>query len=372
MNKNGLLKAVDNVLGKSFALSLTRGYVAKWGPIEAIRELIQNALDSDSPFVYEFIEQGPGVGLMLNSEFSTLTPQTLLLGATSKARSTEAIGSFGEGYKIALLVLTREGYTTEILNGDLIWRPCFRMSRMFDEEVLHIDQYVSPDRSNKGLTFIVWGVEDIKEQIIASCLQMQRDIGEVKNTQYGTILIDQPGKLYVGGLFICDTDMKFGYNIKPGCVTLERDRQTVSSWDLKNITSQMWLETGNVDLIATMIADEVPDVDYVRYGTPELVRDACYKLFKEKYPGHLIASSASELKQMVEKGMTRTVYVGGAMFDVVSRSNGYMHDSRALRVTQLPPREQLIAWLSENRGEMRTKAIVAFKELIEKSKTWKE
>lgn len=181
MNKNGLLKAVDSVFGKTFALSLTKGYVAKWGPIEAIRELIQNALDSDSPFVYEFIEQGTGVGLMLNSEFSTLTPQTLLLGATSKATSSDAIGSFGEGYKIALLVLTREGYTTEILNGDLIWRPCFRFSRMFDEEVLYVDQYVSSDRSNKGLTFIVWGVEDIKEQIIASCLQMQRDVGEVND-----------------------------------------------------------------------------------------------------------------------------------------------------------------------------------------------
>ena len=35
MNKNGLLKAVDSVLGKTFALSLTKGYVAKWGPIEA-------------------------------------------------------------------------------------------------------------------------------------------------------------------------------------------------------------------------------------------------------------------------------------------------------------------------------------------------
>lgn len=49
-----------------------------------------------------------------------------------------------------------------------------------------------------------------------------------------------------------------------------------------------------------------------------------------------------------------------------------MLNSRALRVTQLPPHDQLIVWLSENRGEMRTKAIVAFKELIEKSKTWKE
>ena len=93
MNKNGLLKAVDNVMGKTFALSLTRNYVSRWGAVEAIRELIQNALDSESPFVYEFIESGEGLGLKLNSEFTVLTPQTLLLGATSKAEVTPPLAA---------------------------------------------------------------------------------------------------------------------------------------------------------------------------------------------------------------------------------------------------------------------------------------
>ena len=371
MNKNGLLKAVDNVMGKTFALSLTRNYVSRWGAVEAIRELIQNALDSESPFVYEFIESGEGLGLKLNSEFTVLTPQTLLLGATSKAGSDTAIGSFGEGYKIALLVLTREGYHTEVLNGDMIWRPTFRLSRTFDEEVLHIDQYVSPTRDNKGLTFVIWGVEDIKDEIIKSCLKMQRDIGEVKHTSFGDILIDQPGLLYVGGLFICMTDLKFGYNIKPGKVTLERDRQTVSSWDLKDVTKNMWLEVGDMDLVAQMVHDETPDVEYVRYGAPELVKDACYKLFKEKHPGHLIASSASEMQDMVRRGMTQVVYVGGSMYDVVSKSKGYAQDKASLYIKQTTPHEQLSAWFSANRGEMRTKAIVSFKELLETAKAWK-
>jgi len=133
----------------------------------------------------------------------------------------------------------------------------------------------------------------------------------------------------------------------------------------------MWLEVGNMDLVAQMVHDETPDVEYVRYGAPELVKDACYKLFKEKHPGHLIASSASEMQDMVRRGMTQVVYVGGSMYDVVSKSKGYAQDKASLYIKQTTPHEQLSAWFSANRGEMRTKAIVSFKELLETAKAWK-
>ena len=107
-------RARDVLLGKTYELSLVKTYVSRWGMAEAVRELIQNALDSESPFIYEFEREADGLwALRLTSEFTVLTPQTLLLGTTSKAEAEDAIGSFGEGYKIAFLVLTRAGYDVE-------------------------------------------------------------------------------------------------------------------------------------------------------------------------------------------------------------------------------------------------------------------
>ena len=269
-----------------------------------------------------------------------------------------------------MLVLTRLGYKTEVLNGDLVWTPYFRMSRTFGEEVLYIDQYTAADNLNKGLTFIVWDIEEIKEDIIASCLQMQQSIGEVKETVEGTILLDRPGKLYVGGLFICDTELKYSYNLKPGVVRLERDRQTVDGWDLKMITTRMWMRVEAPSNLAQMIYDEVPDVAYADYNSPTIVKDACFELFKQRHPGALIAHSPKEMKEMVERGLVKTVYVGSVYAAAVTKSVGYQQYKTVQEAAVATPTQRLSAWLSENRGEMRTKAIVAFKELIAESSKW--
>jgi hypothetical protein len=80
-----------------------------------------------------------------------------LLGTTSKAGNKDAIGSFGEGYKIAMLVLTREEYIVEIDNGEKRWTPEFEYSRKYDEELLVIKETKLPYK-NKGLTFRVIGL----------------------------------------------------------------------------------------------------------------------------------------------------------------------------------------------------------------------
>lgn len=357
---------------KIYELSLVKNYVSHWGLTEACRELIQNALDSDSPFVYSFEREDQGAyTLQLTSEFARLSPQTLLLGATSKADNKDAIGSFGEGYKIALLVLTRLGYDVDMLNGDVLWKPRFRFNRQFGEELLAIEESQAPTRGNKGLTFLVRGLSEADVATIrASCIRMQDHIGAIKLTSYGDILLERPGELYVGGLLICKTDLKFGYNIKPEFIRLERDRQTVSSWDLKSTTKEMWFETKEFDQIAQLVRDGVEDLAYVEYGCPELVKEACYQLFRADNPGALVATSQAELKAMVARGLTRTVYASGSYGYAVSRAQSCTADTRQLVAVQSPT-ACLRQWLSTNRSEMRSKSIEAFKQLITESERWK-
>lgn len=364
--QNGMIPM--KIFDTTYPLSITKNYVSRWGVNHAIRELIQNAIDSESPFKYEFTQDS----LSLTSEFTTLSPQTLLLGSTSKADNGDMIGSFGEGYKIALLVLTRLGHAVEIRNGNKLWTPTFEHSKIFNEEILVVRETSLSDRSNIGLTIVVRGLDQfLKDAIIESCLLMQNNVGEIKSTQYGDILLERPGKLYVGGLYICDVDTEYGYSIHPKHIRLERDRQTVYSWDLEQITTNMWYETGDIDRIVKMIADGLKDVSYAQYNSPQIVKEACYEFFRKEHPGALIASSATEMKAMIEKGMTKTVYVGGYTHAVVSSYSGYQEDSKRAMIIAASPHDRMKTWLSDNRSEMRAKAIVAFKQILEESANWR-
>lgn len=356
---------------KTYELPLARDYVRHWGVAEAVRELLQNALDSDSPLEYHWSDNGAHQRLTIRSKYGRLEPKTLLLGTTSKAEAKDKIGSFGEGYKIALLVLAREQRHVTVHNNDLRWRAEFRHSKQFDAEVLTIVEEKFPAGRGQGLTFLIDGLtpQDART-IIDSTLQMQESVGEVAETSKGDILYQRPGLLYVNGLFVCRTKMRFGYNIKPEFLKLERDRQTVSDFDLAWLTKDMWFETGLADKIAVLMADKAPDLEYANYGTPEVVKEACYRHFIEANPGAVLAKSKDELDSLVKKGMTRTVYLGGGSYtDAVLSSPSYR--AAAPQLETQTPTQHLEAWLRENRGAMRTPAIVAFKGLIEQSKNWK-
>lgn len=371
MNLTATVEVGESRVGfgsKTYELSLTRNYVSRWGMAQAVRELIQNALDSDSPFVYEFAsDDGDSAMLALTSEFTTLTPATLLLGSTSKSDSAESIGSFGEGYKIALLVLTRLGYDVEMRNGSVLWKPRFRFNAKFGEELLVIDETELSDRRNKGLKIVVFGLsESDVQEVRGSCLKMQESIGQVKTTEFGDILLERPGKLFVGGLYVCDTDLVHGYNIKPEHLKLERDRQTVDSWDLKRMTRDMWFATGEVDKVAAMIESGVADVEYARWDSPDIVKEACYRHFREQHPQSVIAQNHAELKAMVAAGMT--VYVGNlAYYAAVSSSSSYRSEHR---VSVKTPEQTLEAWFAKAKYNMGNEAKRSFRELVEEAKGW--
>jgi len=360
------MNAIRNILNFSntYELPIARTYVRHWGMQEAVREIIQNALDSESPFEYEF----EGSELRIHSRNSHLAPETLLLGKTSKADDKDSIGSFGEGYKIALLVLAREGYDVDVLNGDRIWRPCFRYSNTFKTDVLCIEDSPAP-RRNEGLSFIIGNLtpEEIAG-IKNSCLYMQDNVGPIIETAFGKILRDRRGKLYVGSLFICNTQLMFGYDVKPEFLTLERDRQTVSTFDLQMLTKDMWFDSERWEEIATLMEAETPDLSYAEYGAPQMVKEACYRLFRRKHPEGIIVKDQKELEAYVEKGMTNTVYCGSPYGSIVRSHADYVAKAPAVATS---PESLLRQWFSAHRGEMRKDAIVTFKLILQQASGWR-
>ncbi|WP_460084684.1 hypothetical protein [Pseudomonas sp. H2_G03] len=361
-----LAAIADRIRSKSYELPLSRDYVRHWGLKEAIRELVQNALDSESPFEYAFADGQ----LFITSRFARLEASTLVLGSTSKADRADAIGSFGEGYKIALLVLTRNGYDVKVWNGNKQWVPEFRHSDQFDAEVLCINETLA-HRQNQGVEFVVSGLtEEDETEIRSMCLRMQPPMSDVIGTKYGHILPSRPGKLYVGTLFVCDTDLTYGYDILPEHLQLERDRQTVSGWDLKQVSKNAWIDTGRLDEVAEKIEAGIPDVEYVEYGSTELVREHCYRLFQQKHPGAIAVQSQEELNSLVKQGMTNTVVVRGAYYSQVANSTSYKQQVSHVVAIQTP-KAALEEWYRDNKKYMSRLPATSFKELVKRADCWR-
>lgn len=353
--------------GKLYELPLSRDYVSHWGLHEAVREFIQNAIDSDSPFEFAF----EGDQLTISSRLTELSARTLLLGASSKANQTDKIGSFGEGYKIALLVLARLGLPVSVLNGGVRWVPQFLYSETYDSDVLVITE-TPLEPAAQGLHFIIGGLGyDAQARIRENCLQMQPPIDDAITTPYGRILPSRPGKLYVSGLYVCDTPLTYGYDALPQYLALERDRQTVSTFDLQWLTKDMWFATQQWDKIAELMEADIQDLKYAEHGCPELVKEACYRQFLRNNPGGIAVKDQAEMERAVAKGMTKTVFVqGNGYYSAITSSKDYAATvGKAMRAPT--PQDLLAQWLERHQRQMRLPVRLAFQALLASAAAWR-
>lgn len=85
---------------KKYELSLSRNYVSSWGIEEAIRELLQNAKDSNGEDVID-IDKSSGT-ITITNKNTSIPSSTLLLGNTSKRDDLDKIGQFGEGQELKI------------------------------------------------------------------------------------------------------------------------------------------------------------------------------------------------------------------------------------------------------------------------------
>lgn len=268
---------------KKYELSLSRNYVSNWGIEEAIRELLQNAKDSSGEEKIE-IDKTKGI-VVISNKNTSISSSTLLLGNTSKKDDLDKIGQFGEGYKLAILVLLREGKKITINNGNKRWIPSFEYSENFNCEVLCITEF---DNNGNDLDFIISSFE-VKELV-----QLEKEFlglnGQAYNsiqTSYGEILTDADykGKVFVDGLPVYEDDnFDYGYNFKPCYVSLDRDRKSINIYELKRLTAlSVACCIDNFAFVDEVIDGKGRDGEYIKDENVEFDDE-----FKEKYAKHLM------------------------------------------------------------------------------------
>ena len=242
-----------------YELSLVKSYVQEWTAEDAIREIIQNAIDEsnrveDNAMSVEYDPEEKT--LIISNKKSVLTHDTLLLGNTSKATDDNMIGKFGEGYKLGILVLTRENHPVVIQNYGLkeTWKARFVNSRRWKDEVLTIftdksQIWNKPPHNN--LSFVINNIDQMMYDEVVKKTLFLKDIyrGEYvednyAKTSYGNILFEESekGRVYVNGLFVITLeDLKYGYDIKARYIEIGRDRNLIDSYKITKYTTLMWM-----------------------------------------------------------------------------------------------------------------------------------
>ena len=214
-------------------VTISPDYV-EWGIWEALRELMQNARDAHEQGMFMSVNYFPATKtLWLSNRGASLGRETLVLGGTTKRNDSAQRGQFGEGYKLAIATLLREGCSVKVKNGGEIWTPSIGRSEAFNTDVLKVD-IDSVDMSYNGLLFEVKGIAPEQYADMVAKLLFLR-LESRAPTESGRVLRGAAynNKLFVKGIYVNEmpSPCRYGYDLSGAA--LNRDRTLAEPYELK-------------------------------------------------------------------------------------------------------------------------------------------
>lgn len=315
---------------RKYELSISSDYVPSWGIVEAVREFFQNAIDeetrdSSNKMMLSYDEEKET--LTIGNKHSELDIKTLLFGNTTKNTDAEMIGNHGEGYKIATVVLLRNGKNVVFYNycRREVWKPRLVKSRKYDGmlvptffvETSAVWEKV-PDHS---LLITIEGITPEEyEEIKAANLHLQEYAKD--QTMYGDVLKDERhrGKVFVGGLYICDEPrLEIGVDFKPCFVRLERDRSMVNSFDVQWYASRM-VESANDAELTKKSLNSYSGYYINSYLVPDDLKNEIAEEFINEYGAKAVPISNQEDMENMKKRGYKPVIVSKAKKEVILQS----------------------------------------------------
>ena len=236
---------------------------------EGVRELMQNCKDGPEPSIVHKNET-----LILSNRGVQLTKENLLIGSTTKADDDTKIGQFGEGMKLGLLALARQGIIATIETGTDLWKPELRHSKQFDTEVLCISITKRRNTNTELVVQIPLPIETWEE--------LSPKFLRAASAEKSCMLEGSEGNLYVKGIWICHNDkLKYGYNFT--ALNTNRDRDMVSDWDLQYATAKLLVDSLNQQHLFAELAEAPYDIKYARFFIDDQKAKALAGLFLEEH-----------------------------------------------------------------------------------------
>lgn len=311
-------------MSKIYKTNMTKGVCPDWTRLDVAREYLANALDNDNPHEVAYEDNT----LYITSKDTKLHPRLFALGASTNRNNPNANGTHGDGSKVSLVVGLREGLDIKFYNSGVEWTPMFEYSDGFQEEILVIEE--TDMQSHGAMNDFVVCINGYTEEEIATiterCLYIQdpSTFGKVLECEMGRVFFDKRGKLFVGGIWVTNTDLQYSYDFHPKYLHLNRDRKTVENWDLKTNVAKMLQLVETPQFIAKLVESDTADVGYLPYvPVTDSVKEECFKLYEAKYKGKLLVESQSELNMKVSEGYSNVIVEEDTFVKIVKSSSEY-------------------------------------------------
>lgn len=215
-------------------------YASGWGLWEGLREVLQNAFDSNDLENPMTIYHKEGV-LFVENLGTQVGVESFLLGETDKDTEESLRGKHGEGLTLALMAFCRAGVTAKVFSGDFCWAPSIEHVEKLNgvrinRELFTLTQTEHPDNPFYGVKVQVEIEEENWNKFKARFLPLVEDeipSDKIYRCYCGALLMEErfKGQIFSQGIYVQTMkDFKYGYDIK---LELDRDRNTVPDFDVQ-------------------------------------------------------------------------------------------------------------------------------------------
>ncbi|OQC75270.1 MAG: hypothetical protein BWX44_00001 [Spirochaetes bacterium ADurb.Bin001] len=269
--------------------SISPNYVKNWTVEKAIREILQNWLDTRKEFGCKGKIRYKD-GITTAKDFGPgLEPRHLALGISEKGG--DAIGKYGEGLKLAMLVMAREGREMQIRSNGNIITPTIEYHETFQTEVMVLN--IEPMEPHVATTYKGTSIQ-------FPCTKKELEEGKnyfeyFLSPKNGFEWLDKNHRISLPGGYIYVNGAKVGripkadfsyhlYEKETGDIG-NRDREVMDHEKVQNEVRKIIGETSSRTVIEKIVQSIFQDNSWeVKIGIPpEMIQENNKKLWKRAF-----------------------------------------------------------------------------------------
>jgi hypothetical protein len=289
------------------------GYIESWGRWEVVRELVTNAMDAGN-WEMELQKGNFSNILVITDDGEGLALENLLIGNTGHAKDDKHIGQFGEGLKMALLVLTRFGVQAKVLSGKYqFWN---EQGDKFGRPIMRI-AYQEVEQHPGTIITVPWPKDEPVYEDRFLRPDDERIFWEDKSTGRMILRQDQPD-FFHKGIWVQQATyygkgFSFGYNLVT--TKLGRDRRVVDYWQAKSEVSRIWgccQDREIIDLYWPTVEASAAEQDLSFYDGFES-SEAWQKSFKDYHGKWAVIKTGEVAAREAEHRLAKVVDVGASL-----------------------------------------------------------